>query len=296
MRASVLLIAVASIVSVVACINPPRPGGPVSPPLSNSPVSLPYSGLRIEGPQQVADYGAPVEISLIYKNTSADPIMVNPFPSDLAIMRLLDMQPNEAIIRSFPTGTEERVIEAGGKATQNLTWDQRDENGQQVVPGWYRVTGSAFFTNQVSKASGSLGQPRTATILVLPQDGVLVGNITINQPVTANGITFTLQCIELTATGMNVYGFHTPSNQNFWPTAEAEYSVDGGPVKSAFRSGIPETSSVENATEHIWGKRSDISLDPISKGAKELTFRIVRLGYNDSGIIEGPWEFKIPLQ
>ncbi|MFC1968454.1 hypothetical protein ACFLVX_03630 [Chloroflexota bacterium] len=32
-------------------------------------------------------------------------------------------------------------------------------------------------------------------------------------------------------------------------------------------------------------------LDPVPKGAKELTFAITKLG--DS---EGPWEFKIPLE
>ena len=64
---------------------------------------------------------------------------------------------------------------------------------------------------------------------------------------------------------------------------EAEYSLDGGPMKKAGRSGI---GFLENGMRHIWD-----NLDPIPSDAKELTFTITRFSE-----WEGPWEFTASLE
>ena len=64
--------------------------------------------------------------------------------------------------------------------------------------------------------------------------------------------------------------------------ANAEYSLDGGPMKDASSSAI---RFLENGMVHTW------ELDPVPKGTKELTFIITKLGD-----WEGPWKFQVSLE
>ena len=93
---------------------------------------------------------------------------------------------------------------------------------------------------------------------------------------------------------MKVYVFNTPPGYSLpqgapLPAppmmfhAEAEYSLDGRAFKKAGSSGI---RPLENGMLHIWD-----NLNPVPKTAKELTFRITKLGD-----WQGPWEFFIPLE
>ncbi len=119
--------------------------------------------------------------------------------------------------------------------------------------------------------------------------------IDLNQSQTVNDITVTLESIELTATGVTVYAFGTLPGYNSSQElgAFAEYHVDGGVVKQA---GSASMRFLENGTKFIWqGWRG---LDPIPSDAKELVFRIknVSMTHTRSEIVEGPWEFRIPLE
>jgi hypothetical protein len=198
-------------------------------------------------------------------------------------------------VRSFPVETQERLIQPGETATYEFTWDQRDDNGQQLEPGWYGVEVALQYKNPSESATEGSIKGVPVRILIEPPGGVLEKTIDVNQSLTVNNITFTLERIELTATGMKVYAFNTPPGYSLppgqpgpapslWLHAEAEYSFDGGPFKQAFPSGI---RFLENGMQHTWGEY----LDPAPKNAKVLTFRITKLGD-----WEGPWEFKIPLQ
>jgi hypothetical protein len=73
----------------------------------------------------------------------------------------------------------------------------------QVSPGWYSV--------EVTLATSRGSAYR---ILVLPPEGVMEKMIEVNQSQTVNGITITLDRVELTATGMKVYAFSTPPDYN----------------------------------------------------------------------------------
>jgi len=119
--------------------------------------------------------------------------------------------------------------------------------------------------------------------------------IELDQTQTVNGITITLERVELSASEARFYAFHVPPDYSLPqgpdlppPSlmalhAHAEYRFDGGPPKDAGISGI---RFLDNGMEHIWSM-----LDPVPKDAKELTFIITRLGE-----WEGPWEFAISLQ
>ena len=105
--------------------------------------------------------------------------------------------------------------------------------------------------------------------------------------------------MELTATGARFYAFATPPGYSPperpgpdipplpHPPPEmvrvhAEYTVDGV-SRDAGYSGI---GSENDGIRLIWD-----NLDPIPSDAKELTFIITRFGD-----VEGPWEFKVPLE
>ena len=119
--------------------------------------------------------------------------------------------------------------------------------------------------------------------------------IEVNQSETVNGITITLERVELTATEARFYAFNIPSDYDLPqgpdlppPSlmfhAEAEYRLDDGRVIEAGLSGI---RFLDNGMIHSW----DRYLDPVPQGTRELTFVITSLAEQD-----GPWEFKIPLE
>jgi hypothetical protein len=223
------------------------------------------------------------------------------FPPEIKIIRLPDVQPPSVVVRLFPAGTQERLLQPGEKAIYELTWDQRDDSGQQLAPGWYGVEITVLYRNPSEPSGGSIRGLATR-VLIQPPQGVMEKTVDVNKSLTVNGITFTLERVELTATGMKVYAFNAPPGYSLppgqpgpapslWLHAEAEYSFDGGTAKQAFPSGI---RFLDSGVQHTWGEY----LDPAPKNAKEMTFRITRLS---GGILpgqgwEGPWEFKISLQ
>jgi len=164
--------------------------------------------------------------------------------------------------------------------------------GEQVTPGWYGI--------EVMVSSKGLSETREShvggwatKVLVLPPQGVLEKAIEVNKSRTVGGITVTLERVELTSTGMNIYAFNRPPGYElpqgptlappqFMIHADAKYSLDGGTPRKAGQSGI---RFLDSGMRHSWE-----SLDPVPKGTKEMTFVITTLGE-----WEGPWEFKVSL-
>jgi hypothetical protein len=119
-------------------------------------------------------------------------------------------------------------------------------------------------------------------------------DLEVNQSVTAEGITVTLERIELNAVEVTVYIFTRPpgytvpqagrleEHSNFVRNSSAEYSVDGGITKQPVDIGAQFN---ESGARLIW------NLDPIPVDARELTFTITKLGD-----WEGHWEFRVPLE
>jgi flagellar hook assembly protein FlgD len=260
---------------------------PASPSLTLNPTPAPgpERGIRSNRvPDVIASYGEKAEINLSFTNEASEPRTINPFPPGISIIELPDVKPPGILVQAFPAGNSELVLQPGESASHSVEWDQKNGGGEQVPPGWYSVE----VTLNTSRGSAT-------RVLVLPSEGVMEKTIEVNQSETVNGITITLERVELTATGMKVYAFNIPPDYNLpqGPMlappqfmalhAEAEYSVDGGAAKQTFPSGI---RFLDNGMEHSW----DEYLDPVPQNSHELTFRITKLGD-----WEGPWEFEIPL-
>ncbi|MBN1188448.1 MAG: DUF4232 domain-containing protein [Dehalococcoidales bacterium] len=235
-------------------------------------------------PDVIAAYGENAGIDLSFTNQAAKSGKIRPYPPVIKIIELPDEIPPAETVQAFPAGNGELELQPGESASYTINWDQKNSSGEQVPPGWYSLEVTL---------STSRGSP--VRVLVLPPEGVMEKTFEVNQSRTVNGITITLERVELTASGMKVYAFNTPPDYDLpqGPDlapphfmalhADAEYSIDGGAAKRTFSSGI---RFLEDGMQHTW----DQYLDPVPRNARNLTFRITRLGD-----YEGPWEFEIPL-
>lgn len=239
--------------------------------------------------------GELIEVRLTITNVSAETITFSPYPPQIRVTPRMDFDRTLFLVAG---GTQPREISPDETITIDFTWDQKDTNGEQVVPGWYNIIFGEINARQGD--SRITFTPGTRVLIQYPQ-GAVEKTTEPEQSQTVNDITVTLERIELTSSGMAVYAFNSPPGYNLppgqttpapsmWIQAEAEYSIDGGAVKKAGSSGI---RFLDNGIRHTWN-----NLDPAPKNAKELIFRILRLseGGPPGQGFEGPWEFKIPLE
>ena len=282
----ILLVPVACVRETAPSTSPPPPAPASIPtPDRRPPTPGPSPSVMFDRvPDVISSYGEGAEISLSFTNEASELRTISPFPPEIRIIELPNLRPPDRVVRAFPVGSGERALQPGESVSYLVNWDQKNDSGEQVPPGWYSVE----VTLATSRGSAT-------RVLVLPPEGVMETTIEVNQSETVNGITITLERVELTATGMKVYAFNIPPDYNLpqGPMlappqfmilhAFAEYGVNGGVMKQTFPSGI---RFLENGMRHTWGEY----LDPVPSDAKELKFTILNLGD-----YKGPWEFKIPL-
>lgn len=247
--------------------------------------------------------GEAVEVKLLITNVSSAPIKLDPYPPEIKVVPRLDSNPDNLakVLFSVAAGMQTFEIKPQETVSINFTWDQKDNLGKQVVPGWYDVIYYDFsISGGVSPFDSGAQIPLAkAHVLVQNPQGVLEKTLEPNQSKTVNETTLTLQRVELSAKGMNIYVLHSPpdyspnSSAVYERGALAEYSLDGGRVKPVQNF---EIGYRKNGIILIWA-----NLDPVPMSAKELTFRITSLRrppdigtWMGPGV--GPWEFKVPLQ
>jgi len=274
---TMVLTALLLISSVAGCQQPPVPLPAPPPPF------------QVSAMPEEAHYlpGEPVEVKFSITNISSDPVTFDLYPPEIQVRSVSQ----DEVVFSIPSGTQPLEIKPGGTITLEFSWDQKDKDGKQVPPGWYFDPFSGY------------GMNVPAWILIQHPQGAMEKTIEPNESQTVNGITVTLERIELTSSGMMVYAFGTLSGYPVPPGistttysmehVSAEYSVDGGIVKQA---GSPGMQYLENGTRLIW----DRHVDPIPSDAKELIFRIgtITLRFapdKPDELVVGPWEFRIPL-
>jgi len=79
--------------------------------------------------------GEPVEIDLVFKNTSSESITLAPFPP---AMQILQAQTGE-VIWSSTEGDVRLSLSPAKTVSYTLIWNQQDDSGEQVVPDLYSV-------------------------------------------------------------------------------------------------------------------------------------------------------------
>jgi len=234
--------------------------------------------------------GEEIEIELSFKNVSSEPFQIEPFPPLIQVQRPRQYQYEP--VRSFPEGTGTKSLDPGEVTSYTLTWDQRDSQQEPVAYGYYYLDPGLI---QFGDRSMKLNFVSSVKLLILPAEGAMEKTVEMYKSQTVDGNTFTLQRVELSTLGMEVYAFNTPPD--YIPPQHpilppptihrldtyAHYALDGGLTKDAGSSGI---RFLENGIRHHWQH-----LDPIPNGTKELTFIITQLGD-----WEGRWEFHVPLE
>jgi len=264
-----------------------RPPGPADLPLQVTTIPGKYDYL----PE--VDYYLPVEtikIEIDFVNIGPDTITLNQFPPEIWIVSRAD-----EMVRLFGAGAEELHLEPGATKTYNLTWDQRDENGKLVSPGRYHIDIKNVYYlrggDPVRATRANFGD--IARICIQYPQGAIEKTIEPNQSQTVNGITITLERVELSVEGARFCCFavppgYTPSQSipEIMAFSRAEYSFDG----IAKDAGFAGYGTRGDGIKLIWGS-PDRLLDPVPADAKELTFTITRFGD-----VEGPWEFRVPLE
>jgi hypothetical protein len=220
--------------------------------------------------------GEMVEVVLSFKNRSTQAVTISPFPPAVRISRKPD-----TLVRNIMSGNGAIVVNPNETANYTVIWDGKYDDGKQAAPGWH------YFSIQ--------GYWGIAKILIQYPQGAMDKTIEPKKSQAAEGNTITLERVELTDTGLKVYAFNTPPGYyyyqlpsgggnapSFWVHAEAVYSIDGGPSQIAGESNF---RPLENGMLYIWDW-----MDPVPADARELTFRVTKLGDRI-----GLWEFKIPL-
>jgi hypothetical protein len=238
--------------------------------------------------------GEPIEVRLSLTNISSDTITMSPYPPEIRVTPWLD---RDRILSSRAGGTQPLEIGPGDTITLEFTWDQKDNEGKQAPAGWYAVTFKDISVTQGDRRTTF--NPGAAVLIQYPQ-GAMQKSFELDQSQTANGITVTLERVELTADGASFYVFFIPPGYTPPPTgpglppapppmavmARAEYSFDG----MTRNAGFAGFGTKDDGIKLVWGG-GPARLDPVPSDAKELTFTITQL--NDW---EGPWEFKVPLE
>jgi hypothetical protein len=234
----------------------------------------------------IAPYGKEAEITLSFTNTAAEEYVMSPFPP-MVRMEVAHLLYPERTIRSFEPGSGEFAFLPGESAEYTFAWDQRDDSGQQVTPGWYgvHVFSHSYKASDPSRIGGPSGW--AAQVLVLPAGGALEKTIEVNQTKVIEDISMTLERVELSAQGMKVYASHPPVDSQFYVHAQIEYRVDGGVWKSG---GASSVNFVDGGREQTWEH-----LDALPQDARELGIRIYKIRPLSSEMF-GPWEFNISLK
>ena len=282
--ALVLALAVVGVVWHWGGLSTPPPAPvPVAPKGIPTPTSVPAPRpaklIAMEATTEKSAYlpGEEITIEFSFKNITPDIFEIEPFPPEIEIMKA---GPDDQTVCRFPAGTEAKSLEPDEVVTYTLTWDQSNDQGQQVDYGHYQ-----FFI----PGGGTLDDKGTVGgVFILPEEGVIERTINVNESQTVDGVTFLLERVELTTRGPRFYVFNADYSFPDKPPPEvyAAYRLDKEPVRESGPVNIVSGSSNLDGMEYVWWMSV-----PVPKSARVLTFVITRFGD-----MEGPWEFPIPLE
>jgi len=238
-----------------------------------------------------------IEIEFSFTNVTPESVVVNPFPPEVKIK--MPTLPGDEVVRSFAAGTKELVLKPGKTVVYDFAWNQEDDYGNQVTPGWYYAvvehrSRKASDTEYGRSLSTSL---RGAQFLIQFPQGPMEQTIEVNQSETIGELSMTLETVDLYAEGVTflvlvtspdyIYNKAEPLPIPWGDYFYVRYSADGF-VKDVAVAGkvyLPE------GIRYDWGY-NPVFLDPVPKDAKELKLAIYVCRFGDW---QGPWEFEVPL-
>ncbi|MBI2853107.1 MAG: hypothetical protein HYX84_08460 [Chloroflexi bacterium] len=277
------------------------------------PDRFPPEMLEVSAVPSRAEYtpGQPVELDFTLRNVYSEPVILSSPPEVWVLRHDLPGNMNDWIIRSYAPGSGEIAIGQGETSTYKFTWDQKDDAGNQVAPGYYYV----LFAERPESQSGKESRRSWGEVEVLIQyeQGAMKKTIDLNLSQTVSGLpsplegvaastglTLTLKRVELSEKGAKFYAVATlPGYQpagpldytNWISCADAEYSFSGI-TKDA---GCAHEGQAAEGIRLWWGYVNPV--DQVAGDARELVFKVyMNLDGHPRQELFGPWEFRIPLE
>ena len=302
---SLILLVLILLVSSCQYITGKAPGqittnAPITEPLQTAtpqPATVPESELPfyISDSPYENQYLPGKEILFGYwiANTSSGTITLSPLGP---ATRIISIDRNEVVYSSPSGGMNYDLTPASPTFLGKDPWDQKDNNGNQVVPGRYKIIYD--FTIIEQSTSRTYTANMTTRFIIADPESAMTKDLSVNQTVTNNGLTVTLQRLELNAVSGTATIFFIPSGYSlpeehgpgqfeklgdYVHGSTAEYSVDGDKIKE-----LTNTNSMfdKSGVTLYWH-----NIDPVPLNAKELMLTIKKLGGQ-----EGRWEFSVPLK
>ncbi len=273
----------------------PIPAPTPTPTPAPTPVPRPtVVELKVTPSKESYSPGEEVVLDFAFTNVDSVPVTIEPFPPRVDI----GLRPLDGIVRSFGAGSDDATLLPGETLIHRVTWDQRDDTGEQVSPGrWYHISVGGFGT-----ADWTVGYGWTAAVLIEWPQGAMEKTVYVDAECVVDGVGVALRRVEMERDGVSVialtrlpehYGASPPPSvpgaipapppPEYFAPARAQYTVDDV-VFDAGYAGF-RGDSVADRLWLIW-----YGLDPVPADAVELTFSITALGD-----VDGPWEFTIPL-
>jgi len=242
-----------------------------------------------ELPDKISPSGNSVEIQLTFTNFDTEARVMKYFPPEIKV-ESRNLPFTNKIIRTFQAGQEQLELQPGESREYALTWDQKNDFGQQVPYGWYGIRVN-LYSREVTDTRSMQGSESQATrVLVLPPGGAIEKDIELDQSHTADGVTVNLEKMEMSNQGAALYTMCVPENyqpeevSTRYIETDAQYKVDDEDWKPAMKS-MFGTFLLKEGVRYIW------DLDPVPQNAGEISFQISRIGDH-----KGLWEFKIQLK
>jgi hypothetical protein len=221
------------------------------------------------------------------------------------------------IIRILASGSDKVVLEHDECLEYKLTWNQLNDDGEQVVRGYYRflMTEKAFTTlgekADISSESFDvfLQYPQGAMLKVINvnQSKIMTDYpLVLNRETILTDLTITLDKISSRDTSSRFQAMVTlpeypwegmdAKYPSYWmPYARGKYVIDGI-EKDA---GSNKQSFQESGIRWVWGTHSEYNVDPFPSDAEELTF-IITISYNRSDrladAVQKSFEFIVPIE
>ncbi|KUG20006.1 MAG: hypothetical protein KO206_03590 [Methanomicrobiaceae archaeon] len=226
--------------------------------------------------------GEEAEVLMTFRNEGADSITLRSFPPEICLTN-----PTWGAVRHYPCGSGTMALEPGESADHILHWDQRDDDGDQVPPGYYSVE-AVGIPVEAAGVDGTLYSEGVAVaqVLVRYPQGAMEGHVYINQSRTVNGFAVEFEDITCSSTGARARILVRSSGmpptmhegRSDLPTPpptppdlnpSAHYRIDDGPKKEFMRVGF---EVVDGGTVLVW------DFEPIPADAGDLHVVITGLG------------------
>ena len=88
----------------------------------------------------VAEYGSEITYQLTFTNVTGDTVTITQFPPGITIVGDGVLRP----VRIIPEGDQTIEVGPSGSIAHVLSWNQLDDSGAQVAPGWYTILTGAI--------------------------------------------------------------------------------------------------------------------------------------------------------